>query len=217
MNNMHRNVSAALADTQFLTNTALQSLLSPLFTKFHTVTSKVALLKLLKSEPVSLLITDHLLFDYPTVTDLGRLIGEHPSMKAVVLTNSITHLKIRELNDCGVRNIVLKTDDREELFHAIDSALKGKKYYSGNVLDILLHKEGPLEDASILTPSEIEIVRMIAGGLSTKEIAAKKFISFHTVMTHRKNIFRKLDVSSSSELLMYAIKAGVIDNIEYHI
>ncbi len=217
MNKTNRNVSVVLADTQFLTSTALQTILSPEFSGFRTISTKAALLQHLEKEPVSLLITDIALFDYGTADELGLLVKAYPSMAIVVLTNSITHLKIKELNDIGIRNIVLKTDDREELFHAFDAALKGRKYYSGDVLDILLQKEGPLEDASILTSTEIEIVRMIAGGLSTKEIAAKKYISFHTVMTHRKNIFRKLAVSSSSELLMYAIKAGLIDNIEYHI
>ncbi|NTV61895.1 MAG: response regulator transcription factor [Chlorobiaceae bacterium] len=217
MSKTYMEVTVVLADTQFLTNTALDSLLSPVYASLHTITTRAGLQQHLHKEPVSLLITDPQLFDYGTVGELGQLLREYPSMGAVILTNSITHLKIKELNDNGIRNIVLKTDDREELFHAIEAALKGKKYYSGDVLDILLQKEGPLEDVSILTSSEIEIVRMIAGGLSTKEIAAKKYISFHTVMTHRKNIFRKLGVSSSSELLMYAIKAGVIDNIEYHI
>ncbi|NTW55916.1 MAG: response regulator transcription factor [Chlorobiaceae bacterium] len=217
MSKTHREISAVLADTQFLTNTALHALLSHLYSSFHTITTKAGLLQHLEKEPVSLLITDITLFDYGTTGELGQLLRDYTGMGAVVLTNSISHLKIKELNDNGIRNIVLKTDDREELFHAIEAALKGRKYYSGNVLDILLQKEGPLEDATILTSTEIEIVRMIAGGLSTKEIAAKKYISFHTVMTHRKNIFRKLGVSSSSELLMYAIKAGLIDNIEYHI
>jgi DNA-binding NarL/FixJ family response regulator len=68
-----------------------------------------------------------------------------------------------------------------------------------------------------LTHTETEIVKMIAEGLTTKLIATTKNISFHTVMTHRKNIFKKLGVSSSSELIMYAIRSGWIDNIEYYI
>ena len=68
-----------------------------------------------------------------------------------------------------------------------------------------------------LTPSEIEIVRLIADGLTTKEIAVRKNISFHTVMTHRKNIFRKLDVNNTSELIKYAMKANIIGDIEYYI
>ena len=212
-----RNISVVLADTQFLTTEALRALLSPLYQAFFTVSTKAGLLQYLQKETISLIITDYTLFDFESISDLEELRKKHPEIGIVILTNSITNIKIKELNDAGIRNIVLKTDDREELFHVIEAALKGKKYYSGDVLDILLKKEGPHEDASLLTSSEIEIVRMIGAGLSTKEIATKKHISFHTVMTHRKNIFRKLGVSSSPELLMYAIKAGLIDNIEYHI
>ncbi len=212
-----RNISVVLADTQFLTNEALHSLLSPLYQTFYTVSTKAGLQQYLQKETISLIITDYTLFDFDSISDLEDIRKNHPEIGIVILTNVITNVKIKELNDVGIRNIVLKTDDREELFHVIDAALKGKKYYSGDVLDILLKKDGPYEDASLLTTSEIEIIRMIAAGLSTKEIATKKHISFHTVMTHRKNIFRKLGVSSSPELLMYAIKAGLIDNIEYHI
>ena len=58
---------------------------------------------------------------------------------------------------------------------------------------------------------------MIANGLTTKEIATKRIISNHTVSTHRKNIFKKIGVSNASELIIHAIKAGWIDNIEYYI
>ena len=67
-------------------------------------------------------------------------------------------------------------------------------------------KKSTGEETGQLTTSEMEIVRLIAEGLTTKEIASRKYISFHTVITHRKNIFRKLGVSSVSELIMYAIK-----------
>jgi DNA-binding NarL/FixJ family response regulator len=217
MKNEYKNNSVVLADTQYLTNEAIHSMLSPLFHAFYTVSTKAGLQQYLQKETISLIITDDLLFDFDSINDLADVRKKHPETGIVVLTNAITNLKIKEFNDFGIKNIALKTDDREEIFHAVDAALKGKKYYSGNVLDILLKKETPFEDASTLTTSEIEIVRMISGGLSTKEIATKRHISFHTVMTHRKNIFRKLGVSSSPELLMYAIKAGLIDNIEYHI
>jgi len=217
MNRHKRNISLVVADTQFLTNEALRSILSPLYDAVYSVSTKAGLLQYLQKETISLVITDYTLFDFDSINDLGDIRKQYPEIGIIVLTNAITHVKIKELNDTGIKNIVLKTDDSDELFHAIEAALKGKKYYSGDVLDILLKKDGPLEDATLLTTSEIEIVRLIAGGLSTKEIAVKKHISFHTVMTHRKNIFRKLNVSSSPELMMYAIKAGLIDNIEYHI
>jgi len=217
MHNNYKNISVVLADTQFLTNEALKSILSPLFKTFSIVWTTAGLEELLQKEHISLIITDYIRFDFDSASELGDLKKKHQTTAAVVLTNSITHLQIKELNDIGIKNILLKTDEQDELFHAIDAALKGKKYYSGAVLDTLLQRDAPYENIGILTTSEIEIVRLIASGLSTKEIAVKKYNSFHTIMTHRKNIFRKLGVSSSPELLMYAIKAGLIDNIEYHI
>jgi DNA-binding NarL/FixJ family response regulator len=127
---------------------------------------------------------------------------------------------MQELNSAGINDIILKTVGREELFSAIEAALKGKKYYSGELLNLLLEvdqKKNYAEENGQLTISEIEIVRLISEGLTTKEIASRKFISFHTVISHRKNIFRKLGVTSISELIMYSIKAGWINTIEYYI
>ena len=71
----------------------------------------------------------------------------------------------------------------------------------------------------ILNRLEAEgIVKKSSEGYTvTKEIAKQKNISFHTVMTHRKNIFRKLGINNVSELLMVAMKTGLIDTIEYYI
>ncbi len=78
-----------------------------------------------------------------------------------------------------------------------------------------MEKSGPGKHP--LTASEIEIVKLIAEGMTTKEIASRKNVSFHTIMTHRKNIFRKARVNNASELVMFAIRAGIIDTIEYQI
>jgi DNA-binding NarL/FixJ family response regulator len=84
------------------------------------------------------------------------------------------------------------------------------------IIDADKKKSNPF-DYNQLTTSEIEIVKLIAQGLTTKQIALQKYISFHTVMTHRRNILRKLGVSNASELIMYAVSSGLIDTIEYHI
>jgi len=206
-----------IADTQYLTTAALTSLLQEKGYEVQSVASRKELLIELKNRGLSLLVTDHVLFDYHSVNDLREIMAGRPEIPVLVLSNSLNQMQIRELNQAGIRNIALKTDDRTELLQAVVSALKKKKAYSGSVLDILLKQEVSSQGAGLLTASETEIVRLISSGLSTKEIASKKHISFHTVMTHRKNIFRKLDVSSSQEMMLLAIKAGLIDNIEYHI
>jgi DNA-binding NarL/FixJ family response regulator len=206
-----------IADSQYLTTAALSSLLLEKGYAVQTAGSRHELIGKLKSGDVSLIVTDYILFDYRSINDLREIAASQPDVSVLVICNSINPMQIRELDLAGIRNIALKTDDRTELLHAIATALKKKKAYTGSVLDILLKQDGPAQEANLLTSSEIEIVRLISSGLSTKEIAVKKHISFHTVMTHRKNIFRKLGVSSSQEMMLYAIKAGLIDNIEYHI
>ena len=73
------------------------------------------------------------------------------------------------------------------------------------------------EKDDLLTPAERSVLKEIALGKTTKEIAAEKNLSFHTVNSHRKNIFRKLGVNNVHEATKYAMKAGIVDLVEYYI
>ena len=206
-----------ITDTQYLTCKALKSLLTSRGFSVQVATDGKDLRSLLRQLSVSLLVTDHTIDDLLSIPELISIKNGSPDTAVLVLTAEISQMQIRELHNAGIRNVSLKTDDRDELIKAVETALKGRLHYSDGVLDILLRKQDAFDANGLLTKSEVDIVRQIASGLTTKEIAVRKQISFHTVMTHRKNIFRKLGISSSSELLMYAIKSGLIDNIECHI
>jgi len=211
-----------IADSQFLAVETLKTLLEKdgRFIISGVVNSKFELLKVLQYEICGLLITDFNLVDYDGLDDLQKIKRMFPDLTFLILTNSISKVEFTELSKIGIKNIIYKTADRDEILTAVDAAIKGKKYFADEILDMILESgESKMihEEPTHLTSSEIEIVRLIAGGLTTKEIAAKKNISFHTVNTHRKNIFRKLRVSNASELIMQAIKHGWIDNIEYFI
>ncbi|MEG0456434.1 MAG: LuxR C-terminal-related transcriptional regulator, partial [Bacteroides sp.] len=69
----------------------------------------------------------------------------------------------------------------------------------------------------LLTATEKIILKAIALGKTTKEIAAEKTLSFHTINSHRKNIFRKLGVNNVHEATKYAMRAGIVDLAEYYI
>jgi DNA-binding NarL/FixJ family response regulator len=222
MNAKETSVNILIADSQFLITESLKYVLSNEghFKVISIIAEKNELLKALKHGNISLLIIDHSLVDIASINELKEIKSSFPGLKVLIITNNVSKSELQELNYAGINDIILKTVDREELFDAIDSALKGKKYYSGELLDILLEvdqKKNSIEETGQLTISEIEIVRLISEGLTTKEIALRKFISFHTVISHRKNIFRKLGVTSISELIMYSIKAGWINTIEYYI
>jgi len=209
-----------IADNQYL---VVQSLVNFIQQKLHykvagVVGSKYDLDRLLRKD-LSLVIIDTANLGFDNISDIQDVLNAS-KIPVLVLTNAISRSEIAALNAIGIRNFLLKSTGEDELALAIEISLKGKKYVCQEVMEILMdHLEGkkPPVDNTNLTNTEIEIVKLIAEGLTTKEIASRKFISSHTVMTHRKNIFRKLKVNNASELVMYAIRGGIIDTIEYHI
>jgi DNA-binding NarL/FixJ family response regulator len=215
-------VRIIIADTQFLVVESLKSILQEdeRYSVDSVVSVKSELIKVLGKIDKGLLIIDYVLIDSFEIPELKKINQDYPDVPILVLTNSLTKPEILELTKSGIKNIIYKTADKDELLTAIELAIKRKNYYSEEILDLLVEpaeKSHLNEKPGRLTYSEIEIVKFIANGLTAKEIALKKHISFHTVNTHRKNIFRKLGVSNASELIMAAIKAGWIDNIEYYI
>jgi DNA-binding NarL/FixJ family response regulator len=211
-----------IVDSQYLIVEALKSLIGNDERYFlaGVADTQNELYKLLESVQSGVLITDFSNIDYDGVDDLKNIRDKFPLISILILTNVINKTEFAGLTKAGIKNMIYKTSDKDEIFNAIESALKGKKYYSDEILDLFLElgeNKYAVEDPKHLTASEIEIVKLIANGLTTKEIAARRNISYHTVNTHRKNIFKKVEVSNASELTMHAIKAGWIENIEYYI
>ena len=211
-----------IADSQFLVVETLKSLIKEDERYFlaGVAQTREDLFKILETIPTGLLITDTATIDYDGIEDLRIIREKYPQLLVLILTNSLSKAEFSGLSKLGIKGMIYKNIDKEELFSAIESTLKFKKYYSEEIIDLFLdHNENKYnaEDQKHLTSSEVEIVKLIANGLTTKEIATKRNISYHTVNTHRKNIFRKVEVSNASELIIHAIKAGWIDNIEYYI
>lgn len=211
-----------LADSQFLISESLKMLIqnSDQYRFAGSADNLYNLNILLNSTDIDLLITDFNLIDYNGFDNLKKITEDFPQTHILILTNQVTRNELNELARIGIKNLIYKTADPEEIFAAMDSAIRNKKYYSDEVLELLFdNNQLPIDAAEpgYLTPAEIKIVKLITSGLTTKEIAAQINNSFHTVMSHRKNIFRKLNINNSSELVMYAVRAGLTDNIDYQI
>ena len=222
MTESEKPVQVLIADSQFLITESLKVILQNdrRFYVSDVVMEKGELTKALTLEKVSILIIDPSFIELASFSELKEIKNSFLNLHILVITNGLSKRELHELNNIGIINIILKTAGKEEILEALTATLKGRKYYSNELLDLLFElnkKKKTGEEAGQLTNSEIEIVRLISEGLTTKEIASRKYISFHTVITHRKNIFRKLGVSSVSELIMYALKSGWINLIEYHI
>ena len=105
----------------------------------------------------------------------------------------------------------------------VTSASRKERFICNHVSNLLLSGNNqsaaphPTLQNALLTPAERSILKEIALGKTTKEIAAERNLSFHTVNSHRKNIFRKLNVNNAHEATKYAMKAGIVDLVEYYI
>jgi DNA-binding NarL/FixJ family response regulator len=215
-----KKLNIVIADNQYLIIEALKYILGDYYNILSVVSSKNDLNIFIQTHQPDLLIVDFLLLDFNGIDDLRDIKADYPNLSIIILSNSLTLKELTGFHNIGINTLLHKNAGKDELFACIEAAVNGKKYYSDVILDMMLDNREVMENQTEtvhLTASETEIVRLIAQGLTTKEIAAMKFLSFHTIMTHRKNILRKLGVSNSSELTMYAIRNGIIDTIEYNI
>jgi DNA-binding NarL/FixJ family response regulator len=210
-----------VADSQFLVIQALKSLIKG---EERLNLSGIALNQnelhaLLMEVQRGLLIVDFVNIDFQGIDDLRLIRQNYPQIAVLVLTNSLNTVEFASLSKNGIRNILYKNATKEELLEAFYKTLKGEDFYSEEISRLSGYQNLTRSDSELqpLTASEIEIVRLIADGLTTRKIASFKSISHHTVNTHRRNIFRKVEVSNVNELILHAIKSGWIDNVEYYI
>jgi len=187
------------------------------------VSTKVELKSSLIAKPESLIIFDFDMFDWSNVEEVSLMASAFPQSKWLCVVDVLEEKFVYELTHLLPSvNIELKTSSKEELSAAISASSNGKKYYCSEALNIILgNKKGKLdvEDKRItqLTATEKEIVQLLAQGKTTKEIANERCLSYHTIITHRKNIFRKLEIKTVHDLTKYALKHGLVDLTEYYI
>ena len=136
-----------------------------------------------------------------------RLRKEFPETKVIALTMYNQRHIMNELMEAGADGCIMKNNTGTALISVIDCVMSGNTYFD----HIKSFKgDGKKDQNTNLSSREIEIIRMIAEGLMTKEIAERLFISEHTVKTHRKNIHRKLDIGDSAQLIQFAMNEGLL-------
>lgn len=182
------------------------------------VKDKSSLIEQLAANPVSVVILDYTLIDINDVDELLILSQRFANTYWLLFSEELTRDFVKRLLLMSANfGIVMKESSMFEIKTAIQSAQKGSRFVCQRMAELLLVSENQEEEKIKLTPTELEILKDIALGMTTKEIAEKRFSSFHTVNTHRKNIFRKLGVNNVHEATKYALRAGLIDSAEYYI
>jgi DNA-binding NarL/FixJ family response regulator len=219
--NQQKKMNIILFDKQDITRFGLETLITELRPEEHSLfcaDTKSALVQNLISNPESLVIIDYTLSDLNSVDSLLNISVRFPETHWVLFSEdlSLQFLKIVACNSAF--SIILKTSDLAEIKKALQLAFDKQTFVCSHITELLsLSDKGSERNNDPLTLTEKEILRGIALGKSAKEIAVLRNISVHTVVTHRRNLYRKLEVNNSQEAAGYALRAGIIDTSDYSI
>lgn len=208
-----------LADNQELTGFALQNLLGKDEQNVvHRAVDKTGLIQSLKEHEDAIVLLDYKLFDFPDEDSL-LIVSERFSMASwILLSDELSKNFLRKvIYSTHVFSVVFKDESLKAIRDAIQYASEGRRYISQRATELVLAQKQEEEEPAVLTTTEIEIVKAIAQGKTTKEIASERFSSVHTITTHRKNIFRKLGINTAHEVVKYALRAGWVDPLEFYI
>lgn len=183
-----------------------------------TAANGQAALNQLQQQSVDIVLSDMHMPGLNGVELALRMREEYPAVKIILLTMEDEPETIRLAMQAGVWGYVLKKASKKELETAILCVAEGGRYFSEEVSRQLSQLpqddacEGPETAGSIkpLSKREIEIVRLIANDVPSQEIADRLFISPKTVETHRRNIFKKLDIHSVVALTRFAVTHKLI-------
>jgi DNA-binding NarL/FixJ family response regulator len=208
-----------LADNQELTQYALQRLIQQDEENvIYRAFDKADLVAQLKEHENAVVLLDYTLFDFADEDQL-LIIAERFSLSDwILISDELTPQFIRRVVYSSHQfSVVFKDGPLSEIREALNAVNRHNRYLSQRALETIITQQQEEEAPSILTTTEMEIVKAIAQGKTTKEIAAERFSSIHTVTTHRKNIFRKLGINTAHEAVKYALRAGLIDPSEFYI
>jgi len=175
------------------------------------------LLNLLGYHQAKVLIID---YDQPgafSKATISRVKERFAECNILVISSDRDQNNIFEILETKVNSFLTKECDQKEIIDAVQATAKGDKFFCTNVLNVILERsiynsEDETCKATPLSPRELQILKLVAEGKIAKEIAGSLNLSTHTVYTHRKNILRKLNLTSTSDLVLYALELGLIDH-----
>ena len=207
-----------LADDHPMMREGLRKLLEPDHEVVGEVTDGLALLAAAERLRPDLIITDISMPGIDGIEATRRLRGIVPRARILILSIHTDPTWVRGAFDAGAHGYLSKTSAPEEIETAVREVLKGRFYVSPEVTQALVgtmrelpveRREGrPEASGEVLTPRELDIVRLVGKGLGNKRIAQTLGVSVTTVRTHLSRVYDKLGPGSRLELALYAAHAG---------
>lgn len=216
-----------IADNQDITQAGMMFLLGNQkdVSLLLTADNKAELIRELRLHPQAVVILDYTLFDFAGADELIVLRERFKEVDWLLFSDELSIGFLRQVLFSSMAfGVVMKDNSKEEILTALQCTSRKERYICNHVSNLLLSAQAQhassainIQEDHLLTTTEKNILKEIASGKTTKEIAAKKNLSFHTINSHRKNIFRKLGVNNVHEATKYAMRAGIVDLAEYYI
>ncbi|HEY6468075.1 MAG TPA: response regulator transcription factor [Candidatus Acidoferrales bacterium] len=146
-----------------------------------------------------------------------QIAGEKSGTAVIILSMHADESYVMRALKAGARGYLLKDSAAADLINAIQAVSQNKSFFSPKVSHILaedyvrvLKQKGEVDSYELLTDREREILQLLAEGKANKEVATLLNISPYTVETHRKHILEKLNLHNPAELILYAVRKGII-------
>jgi len=147
----------------------------------------------------------------------AQITQSHPEISIVMLSMHSDESYVLRALKAGARGYLLKDSAEADLIRAVHSVTEGKSFFSPAVSKVLLDdyvrklkRSGTEDPYDLLTPREREVLQLVAEGESNKDVAQLLNLSVYTVETHRSNIMEKLNLHGVPELILYAVRKGII-------
>lgn len=181
----------------------------------YTTQSGHQLLEHFKSAVPDVLLMDIQMPEINGIDLCKKITKQFSSVKVIAFTSFDDSNYVKQIFRSGAKGYLLKNSDKQTIVNAIETVMHDEEYMDDSIKKILLQESITGQRRSVfevpLTKREKEVLKLIAEGLSSQEIANTLFISLRTVETHRLNLNQKLDVKNTAGLVKEAIKRGLID------
>ena len=216
---MLQAVTFIIADNQAITSAGIKAYARHILniSDFEEARSKKELISRLTQHPHAVVVMDYTTLDFKGIEDFLILHNRFEEARWLLFSASLSEQFVRQVASEDNVSILFKDCQADEIRDALMAPLRGDRYICRQVRALLSEAAEKPEPPVSLTPTEIEILKLIAQGNSVKEIAAKRCSSTHTITTHKKNIFFKLGVNNVYEATKYALRAGLVELMEYYI
>lgn len=165
-------------------------------------------LAVLRRGGVDVVITDLRMPGDGGVELLRAIAARHPEVRTLVLTTYDTDAEIAAVRAAGAGGYLLKDASRDEIYAAVRVVARGGVVYARSVSERVIAASASHDP--VLSPREIEVLRLVASGMTNRQIGAALYVGESTVKTHLQHIFRKLDAPDRAAAVAAAYEAELL-------